>query len=61
MVPRENNNNAYAKFGRINKSIMVFSKVAYEIRGQNPEVQPKARDLEACNLQLFSLEQSWGF
>ena len=35
MVPRENKNNAYAKFGGTNKStwyyggIMVFSEVAY--------------------------------
>jgi len=29
MVPRENKNNAYAKFGGQTKSIMVFSKLAY--------------------------------
>ena len=29
MVPRENKNNAYAKFGGQTKSIMVFSEVAY--------------------------------
>ena len=29
MVPRENKNNAYAKFGGQTKSITVFSEVAY--------------------------------
>ena len=29
MVPRENKNNAYAKFGGQRKSIMVFSELAY--------------------------------
>ena len=29
MVPRENKNNPYAKFGGQTKSIMVFSEVAY--------------------------------
>ena len=29
MVPRGNKNNAYAKLGGTNKSIMVFSEVAY--------------------------------
>ena len=29
MVPRENKNNAYAKFRSETKSIMVFLKVAY--------------------------------
>ena len=29
MVPRENKNNAWAKFGGQTKSIMVFSEVAY--------------------------------
>ena len=29
MVPRENKNNAYAKFGGQTKIIMVFSEVAY--------------------------------
>ena len=29
MVPRENKNNAHAKFGGTKKSIMVFSEVAY--------------------------------
>ena len=29
MVPRENENNAYAKFGGQTKSIMVFFEVAY--------------------------------
>ena len=34
MVPRENKNNACAKFWRTNKSgIMVFLKVAYAIKG----------------------------
>ena len=30
MVPRENKNNVYAKFGGQTKSIMVFSEVAYK-------------------------------
>ena len=30
MVPRENKNNAYAKFGGQTKSIMVFFEVAYK-------------------------------
>ena len=29
MVPRENKNNAYAKFGGQTNSIMVFSEMAY--------------------------------
>ena len=29
MVPRENKNNAYAKFGGQTESIMVFSEMAY--------------------------------
>ena len=32
MVPRENKNNAHAKFGGTKKNIMVFSEVAY-LRG----------------------------
>ena len=35
MVPRENKNNAYAKFGGQTKSIMVFSEVAYNRERQN--------------------------
>ena len=31
MVPRENKNNAYAKFGGQTKGIMVFLKVAYSV------------------------------
>ena len=31
MVPRENKNNAYAKYGGQTKSIMVFSEMAHSV------------------------------
>ena len=36
MVPRENKNNPYAKFGGQTKSIMVFSEVAYSKPNSSP-------------------------
>ena len=40
MVPRENKNNTYAKFGGQTKSIMVFSEVAYWKSGSSMSPNP---------------------
>ena len=43
MVPRENKNNAFAKFGGTKKSIMIFAKWPMEFGG----TYPVERDLSA--------------
>ena len=43
------------------KKLLFIMSVDRSHLALDPSVYTETHDLEACNLQLFSLEQSWGF